>query len=134
MTAAANDRLFFGVGTREMGHCWWLPGPLPRSAGPLVNGDYTVGHCPFNFEVDGRLQPGGDLRNVEGQCLLHLRAGWTAIAWWDRSGPDKRPGCCSAFVMRGEHSFDEMVAAFAQSFPWAYKRLTFALVLAEEQP
>jgi len=135
MNVAQNDRLFFGVGTRP-GHYWWSVGAEPAAlvfSGLKAGLDGRVGDCPFTYEVDGRLQPGGDLKDEEGKCLLHLRNGWTAIAWWDRSGPDKRPGCCSAFVMRGEHAFSSMVAELYRSFPWAANRISFAMERVEQK-
>ena len=124
-----NDRLYFGVG-KQAGHSWWVPDAAPRElvfAGLRADESGRVGDCPFTWEVDGQLQPGGNVKNSQGPCMLHVRDGWTLIAWWDRSGADKRPGCCSAFVMRGEHTFDAMLTAFLVSFPWAYSRMRFRL-------
>ncbi|HMI93821.1 MAG TPA: hypothetical protein VK509_20750 [Polyangiales bacterium] len=125
-TVPAFDRFYFGCGERDKGHFWWLPDARERQLS--CGFDYPP---PWGALVDNRLQPSGALQDVQGSTALHRKDGWTAIAWWDRSGPDKRPGCCSVYAQRGEHDFTAMVAAFRASFPWAAERLTFELVLAE---
>ncbi len=125
MGVADFDRWYFGVGERESGHYWRTVTESWRTQ--LL--DEASERNPWGYLCDGRLQPQGKQRNAEGPCVLHRKDGWTAIAWWDRSGPDKRPGCCSAFGMRGDHDFDAMVTAFRESFPWAASRMGFELHL-----
>ena len=129
MSAPLIDRFYFGVDTRQAGHYWWLPGARENQL--RCGFDYPP---PWGATVDGRLQPHGRLENEQGPCALHHKDGWTAIAWWDRSGPDKRPGCCSVYAQRGEHDFDAMVAAFRASFPWAAQRMGFDLTRIEGFP
>ena len=118
------DRMYFGCGPSDTGHYFWKPDEVRYH----VSTHTMLMLCPWGYEVDGTLQPA---RRTEGRCLLHRRGGWTALAWWDCS-MDTRPGSCSAFLMRGEHDFDAMVAAFKESFPWAHARMKFALVPEED--
>lgn len=138
---------YFGCG-RDSGHFWWRPGdaPLPFYGPPRPDASGRPPGCPFGYEVDGGVQPGGyrgdeptalrasyksGLRDVEGPCRLQHRDGWTLIGWWDRS-VDKRGACCSAFAMEGEHDFDAMVGGLRRHFPWVVARLTFELTLSPE--
>lgn len=47
---------------------------------------------------------------------------WTIIAFNDRSG-DSRPGSNSAFIARGEHSFNDMKNIARIQFPTVWKRM-----------
>lgn len=60
-----------------------------------------------------------------------LFKGWSVLAWWDTSG-DNRPGSNSALVAEGRFSFDEMVAAGREQYPWVFDRIKPALLVEEE--
>jgi len=61
-----------------------------------LDGQRRYGSTPWKNDLDtGLLQEPEE----EGQVFFHQKDGWTAIAWWDRSGPDKRPGCNTAFLV-----------------------------------
>lgn len=73
----------------------------------------------------------GDYRPeaAQGQAALVRVNGWTVLAYWDRSG-DSRPNSNSAFAAKGDHSFDDMIAAAEDQYPWVFERQTFDVVLA----
>lgn len=62
----------------------------------------------------------------QGRALLHYKAGWTAIAFWDRS-VDFRKGSNSVFFAEGEHGFDEMLAIARQYFPQVMARFSYPI-------
>lgn len=51
-----------------------------------------------------------------------VQNGWTILATWDRSG-DPRGGSHSSFVMRGELSQEEAMAAAEAVFPFILARI-----------
>lgn len=59
----------------------------------------------------------------EGVARLHHLGGWTALAFWDRSG-DHRTGSNSVLFARGLHTAAEMAALFEQHFPAVWQRIT----------
>jgi hypothetical protein len=118
---ATFDCFYFGCPLGDIGHYWFTPGSVHRQ---WLARDVQ----PWGTSVDGGLQPGGALVDVQGKCRIHFKAGWTAIAWWDRS-EDRRGKSCSVFALCGDHNFEHMVAAFRASFPWAADRMKFELVL-----
>ena len=85
---------------------------------------------PWRLEVDGKLCP-DDATQPEGIARLHVRDGWTAVAFWDRS-LDARPGSCSVFLVEGELEFDAAVKAARSSFPAVLERFKFPVQLAVE--
>jgi hypothetical protein len=126
--------------------CFGPPGHYffrPSRFGP-IHADKLASHTvPWTpAECDGNLQPGtaemkkgyqGQRPNkqVEGVCRLHSRNGWTAVAFWDRTG-DERRNSCSVFIKDGEYDFHDMVSDFRLSFPEVYKRVTEKFELVEE--
>lgn len=77
---------------------------------------------PWGKTPDGTLCPEG--KQVEGKALLHHKAGWTAISFWDRS-VDGRGGCNSNFFVDRDLSFDEAVAISKERFPRIWSRFKF---------
>lgn len=66
-----------------------------------------------------------------GIAALHHENGWTALAFWDRSG-DSRGNSNSVFIAEGEHSFAAMKQIAAEHFPRLWERCKGdALVLWE---
>lgn len=117
---------FFGVFT-EVGHHWF---PADRYAQDKT--PYGPTGCPWgDRHVDAFLCPDSTSREnretpreaqVEGLARLHHKDGWTALAYWDRSGPDKRYGCNSNFVAEGVLSFEQMLALARRHFPHVIDR------------
>jgi len=107
---------------------------VPRSG--WLNGKDSVVFIPWSM-VDSVLCPGvrqkrhvdnlGDVpmhRQVEGQYALHHRDGWTALAWWDRSGRDGF-WSNSALFAPGRLSADEMLALGRAQFPTVMERMKY---------
>lgn len=61
----------------------------------------------------------------EGAYSLHHAEGWTALAWWDRSG---RKGYWSnaAIIAKGHHSAATMLERGRAAFPETFSRMTYA--------
>lgn len=81
---------------------------------------------PWGYELDSKLCPGGEVKfqrtQPQGHAALHHKGGWTALSWWDRSGPDERMGCNSALLAEGTHSFEEMKILFKERWPNEFRR------------
>jgi hypothetical protein len=70
---------------------------------------------------------------IEGAAAVHHKAGWTALAFWDRS-VDTRGGSNSVFFVEGTHNFAAMVVIARQRFPSVWARFTFPVTLAGAEP
>lgn len=68
---------------------------------------------------------------TEGRALLTQRNGWTAIAFWDRS-VDRRGACNSAFIVKGELTFAQVVRIARHRWPEVWARFTFDVVEVDE--
>jgi hypothetical protein len=123
--------LYFGC-IGGPGH--YLHGPATRRAEKQLRaaGIYPAidgGYCPG---VDPNRKHAWQLpeRQVEGEAALHHVGGWTILAFWDRS-VDSRMGCNSAFLLRGEATFGEMVELSRREWPEVWSRFTFRVVEAK---
>lgn len=94
--------------------------------------DDLMAHCslairflPWGYRIDAELCPSGE--QVEGAARLHHLAGWTALAFWDRS-VDHRHGSNSVFIFRGELTFDDAVARAKEKFPDVWGRFQFEVM------
>lgn len=65
---------------------------------------------------------------AQGDAALRHRAGWTCLAWWDRS-VDPRRGSNTALFIRGIHDFQAMLGFLEQYYPCVAQRQPGALVL-----
>lgn len=65
---------------------------------------------------------------IEGRAALHHKAGWTALAFWDRS-IDDRYGSKSVFFIKGEFDFDAMIEAAQKSYSSIWNRFKFEVKL-----
>ncbi len=81
-------------------------------------------------ELDTYLAPKGRPQK-QGPALVHHRNGWTALAFWDRTG-DGRGNSNSAVIAEGTHDFGAMVTIMQEQLPWLAERLTFELTEATE--
>lgn len=83
---------------------------------------------PADFPVKEDYLDGGFLPHktpqIEGWAVLWRSARWTILAFWDRS-VDNRGGCNSAFVIEGDHGFDEAVRLATEAFPKVWARFPF---------
>ena len=73
------------------------------------------------WELDTRLAP-IDKAERQGRAQLHQRHGWTAIAFWDRTG-DSRAKSNSVVLVNQLLTFTEMLSAFKSIFPAQYNRV-----------
>jgi len=82
---------------------------------------------PWGMFTDGTLCPDLKGYQTEGVAALHHKDGWTALAFWDRSG-DKRFNSNSAFFTQGEYTFEEMLAIAKERFGGVFARIKFQIV------
>lgn len=80
---------------------------------------------PWGTQIDGGLCPGG--REIQGQALIHYKAGWTALSFWDRS-VDARGNSNSNFLAHGTLTFEEILRLAKERFPEVFARLHFPIV------
>lgn len=64
----------------------------------------------------------------QGRAKLTVEDGWTTLSFWDRT-VDKRACSHSTYVMKGQHTFDEMLQAIKVNFPGIFERYEFKIVL-----
>jgi hypothetical protein len=83
--------------------------------------------CPWS-RLDGGLMPPGP--QVQGRSALHVKDGWTALSFPDRS-IDNRGGSHSTFLFEAELDFDEALRYAKQLFPSVFARYTFEIARAE---
>lgn len=86
----------------------------PHDSGPFSAKRLDGGFCPTGHQD-------------EGVAKLTHEAGFTVLAFWDRS-VDKRPGSHSTFVFEGAMSFQEAVELASRYFPRITARYNFAIV------
>ena len=88
--------------------------------------------CPGE-RVRRALDDLGDVQpddQVEGSYALHYRFGWTAMAWWDRSGRDGLWSNSVLFV-QGTHTANEMLAIGRAQYPSVFARIDYEFVRGE---
>ena len=101
----------FYFGCLDSGHHMWEPG----------NNLYLrKQETPWGAYPDGTLCPEKTYEN--GLALLHHKDGWTALAFWDQSG-DKRLGSHSTFLVRGDYTFDQMLALCKEQWAGVFARM-----------
>lgn len=139
--------LYFGCargidGRREVGHHWYEPNREPtRWTLWSVSGRVAEPLNPWGI-IDGKLAPrlvrgqlaiGAHPRRGEeaaqGVALLHYKDGWTALAFWDRSG-DRRGNSSSTFLFDEELGFAAALARAKAEFPTLFERYPFEVTEA----
>lgn len=125
-SVAKATTYWFGCGNHSAGHYMEASPYNGRETMPAHDFLYRN---PWGLEVDSGLCP-KRVGEREGSAQLHHKAGWTALAFWDRSGYDHRPGCNSCFIAEGTLSFAAMMAAARHHFPLIVARLLFEVHLA----
>ena len=108
--------------------CRWNETPEPFGVdGRKLDGGYAPGPRKADWWYpDGAYQ-------IQSLGQLHHVDGWTVLSMWDRS-VDARMGCNSSFLIRGKHTFNEMVALAAKHFPEVWKRINDAAPVREWTP
>lgn len=79
---------------------------------------------PWGKKIDGGLAPQPDV--VDGKIAEHHLDGWTAIAFWDRSG-DRRPNSNTAFLVNCTMSVQELLGLARKQWPDVFSRPGFPL-------
>lgn len=95
---------------------------------------------PWGVEImDGGLQPHtcGSLERGQpcyrGTCApqgianVHHKDGWTALAFWD-SSVDRRGGCVSVYLAKGDFDFTQMVEMAKTRFAKRWEKMTFDVI------
>lgn len=123
---------FFGV-YRETGHYLYRrtvdrPGEPARLVSE--NDRRTTAELPISYaQLDGLFPPRepGQRQGVARVCFFD---GWTFVSFWDRSGPDKRMGCNSTFILEGELNSRQAAVKLAEAlFPMVWERFPFDVTL-----
>jgi hypothetical protein len=102
------QRLYFGCWDTRAGH--WLRDEYGRQ----LKFDQEKGRWPVinSAKLDGAFTP---KRGRHGHAKLWHTAGWTILALIDNSR-DSRPGSNVAFLLRGTHTFEEVMADAREHF------------------
>jgi hypothetical protein len=90
---------------------------------PISSAKLDSGLCPA-LEGESPAE-----REPEGLAAIHHIAGWTVLAFWDRSG-DRRYGSHSTFVMEDTLAFEDAVALARAHYPRVWARFPFVVHLA----
>jgi len=122
-----NDALYFGVESKSnVGHYYFY-----RDGRRMLEpNNIKDSFLPESLGYYGLIDGGFCLKKgVQGHALIHFIEGWTVLSFWDSSG-DSRPGSNSNFVIKGRHSFNEMVEISKALFPTIWQRFTFEVSLS----
>lgn len=76
---------------------------------------------PFGKKLDGGLLSLKDIESNLGRLQEYSENGWTAIAFWDRSG-DSRPGSNSVFFVHADVTMTELLAMARAQWPALFSR------------
>lgn len=109
------------------------PGPQHEVKGPGV---MNHGSSPpsgkwlsFLYAMHGKLPPGGEFEQQECRArIVHLEGNATALAFWDTSKADPRPGANTVILMQGLWGFDQACAIAEEAYPTAFEDLKTELV------
>lgn len=117
-----TEAYYFGT-FQDSGHYLWTK--------RLRKHDFPFrGESPVPWtRLDGKLYD--ESRQVEGECHLHHKDGWTALSFANRTD-DSRPGSNSTFFFNAVLGFDQAVAAAREHFPRVTQAFKFDLVPAPE--
>ena len=134
--------LYFGPWGQPGHYLFWEDGrsELPaRVGGRERPADFPWDEWSRENGIDCQLQPGcyrdnrrGDWRHSvenEGKALLHKKAGWTALSFWDRS-VDTRGACNSTYFAKGDFTFDQMVEMAKARFADRWRKMQFEVHLS----
>lgn len=124
---------YFGC-QKEPGHYWWSTDgrrhyDVVDLVGTNIYPKIDSGFCP-NASIDEGKPWRRTGPEIEGEAALHHVDGWTILSFWDRS-VDKRSACNSNFVVRGEHTFEEVMQSARDHFPQVLLRLKFEIKLVK---
>lgn len=108
--------------------CWGGEGHFLRTVKKRYISNQHIPDLPFHYaKLDGGFLDQSSREQREGFArFLHVGR-FTVISFWDRT-VDHRPGSNSAFVIRGEYSFDDAIEISKRAFPDIWRRFPFPIV------
>jgi hypothetical protein len=115
-------------GHTQAGHFLYAEGPTSYTTGVEQPWAVTRNGRWQHDGLDGSLAPGKDQR--QGLVALYHRGGWTALAFWDRSG-DSRGNSNSVFLIDRTLAFPEALALARERWPELFERFDFEVVPVE---
>lgn len=127
-----SEVFYFGC-LGEKGHFFHAP---RRTRSDAYNLSQAAGAALGRSGLDGALcwnSPRSDCDRydrrdeTEGLAFRTCHGGWTAVAFWDRS-VDPRGACNSAFLVRGDLTFAQVIRASRHAWPQVWARFTFDVV------
>lgn len=123
---------YFGVNDNKgLGHYLWTQDAKRVDIGGPIQIDRDKKAIPWVIsELDGGLAP-DDPSQQHGKALLHHKDGWTALAFWDRTG-DRRSGSNSVFLEQGVLTFEEILKIAEKQFSEITKRFNFILTCTDQ--
>jgi hypothetical protein len=116
-STATPEVLFFG--------CLDVPGHFLYSKRRRINYEDS----PWGTKLDGGLLTDDYARantQVTQPFIEAHKAGWTAVAFWDRSG-DERPGSNSAFLVEADMSAETLLRLSREQWPEVFNRRGFPI-------
>ncbi len=120
-------RIYF-MGSYGSGAGMGLYVPGMRGAGEVADWPFLHGDILDSTYAPRKLGYHAD-EEPQGRARVTLVDEWTVLAFWDRSGPDKRGAINSTFVIEGTRSPREALALAMQHFPQVFDRHDFAVKL-----
>lgn len=99
----------------------WAHGHHDGLDGTLAPVDY---YGELVFGIDDRKRADRGTEFPQGVAALHHRDGWTALAFWDRSG-DSRGNSNSVFLFDTELTFEGALVAARKNYPDLFERFPF---------
>lgn len=73
-----------------------------------------------------------DSEQCEGKAIIKYKNGWSAVAFWDRSG-DSRHGSSSVFISKGAWKFEQILEDARKFYPQIFKRFAFKIEMVERR-
>lgn len=81
---------------------------------------------PWGRDIDTGLCPKPEPKQPDGVLCYRVKDGWSAIAFWDRSG-DQRPGSNTVFLVNAFVPALELLELARRQWPDVFKRENFPL-------
>jgi len=124
------EPMYFGC-WGEKGHYLWTrsrrPALEPETLPPELHAHKLDGvYAP---RLPGKYAGDKGPEAAQGRATITHVAGWTVLAFWDRS-VDDRGASNSAFVIPGELTFEQARDRAREAFPEVWRRFTFEVVPA----
>lgn len=124
----SERNLYFGCVGR-VGHYVYVPG----DHGPVTPHFMRGRKLTWTTICDGGLMDCNREEQIEGVATWSHIKGYSIVSFWDRT-VDSRFGSSSSFLVRGMHSFSEVIEAAREVFPSIFKRFKFNITLIEKVP